>query len=117
VALRPSYSPIAYQPPQEGGWLKAKSTTREPFFFYNNRFKPLLQRPVWSIPQLRLTVLTKQGSKKVHARPATSAVQQSTPATDRHTATWRDAHQTKRLEADVSLGMLIITRTDDVELE
>jgi hypothetical protein len=45
--------------------------------------------------------LTKQGSKKVLARLATSAVQQSIPATDRHIVTWPDVHQTKRLEADV----------------
>ena len=74
----------------------------------------MLHQP--SILQLQLTVLTKQGSKKVHARLATSAVQQSTPPTDRHIVTWRDVHQTQRLEADVSLGMLI-TRTDDMEIE
>jgi hypothetical protein len=37
--------------------------------------------------------LTKQGSKKVHAGLATSAVQQSTPATDRHIVTWRAVPQ------------------------
>ena len=50
--------------------------------------------------------LTKQGSKKVHAGLATSAVQQSTPAADRHIVTWLAAHQTERLESDVSLSML-----------
>jgi hypothetical protein len=72
--------------------------------FISNRFKLLLQQP--SSPQLRLTVLTKRGPKKVHARPVTSAVQQSIPAADRCFVTWRAVHQTKRLEAGVSLGML-----------
>ena len=44
----------------------------------------------------------------MHARLATSAVQQSTLATDRHIVIWHAVHQTERLEADVSLGMLII---------
>jgi hypothetical protein len=52
----------------------------------------------------------------VHTRLATSAVQQSIPATDKRIVTWRDVHQTKRLEADVSLSMLI-TRVDGVEID
>jgi hypothetical protein len=74
----------------------------------------LLQPP--SIPQLRLAVLTKQGSKKVHAGLATSAVQQIIPATDWRMVTWHAVHQTKRLEADVSLKMLI-TIIDEVKIE
>ena len=91
---------------------------RNRFQFNNNRFKLLLQQP--PIPQLRLTVLAKQGPKKVHARPA-SAAQQSIPATDRHTCIYMACsavHQTKHLEADVSLSMLIrSTRTEGAEIE
>jgi hypothetical protein len=102
--------------PLRRGWPqpRQKAPPRNRFQFNNNRFKLLLQRP--SIPQLRLTVLTKQGPKKVHAALATSAVQQSTPVTERHIVTWHAVHQTKRLEAGVSLGMLI-TRIDDVKIE
>jgi hypothetical protein len=67
-------------------------------------------------PSIPLAVLTKQGSKKVHAALATSAVQQSIPATDWRMVTWHVVHQTKRLEADVSLGMLL-TRIEDVKIE
>jgi hypothetical protein len=72
----------------------------------------ILKRP----QALRLMVLTKQGCKKVHTRPATSAVQQMIPATDSHIVTWRAVHQTKRLGAGVSLGILIMhTRADGIK--
>jgi hypothetical protein len=75
-----SYRILSTIDPLRRGWLlqpRQKARLRNRFQFNNNRFKPLLQRP--SILQLRLTVLTKQGYKIVHAGPATSAVQQSTP--------------------------------------
>jgi hypothetical protein len=56
-------SGLATPPANRGRWLwpRQKAPLRNRFQFNNNRFKLLLQPH--SIPQLRLAVLTKQGSK------------------------------------------------------
>jgi hypothetical protein len=67
------------------------------------------------LPALAAAPAGAQGSKKVHARLVPyNRVSQRPIDTPLHGVMYTS--QTKRLEADVSLSMLI-TRTDDVELE